>query len=1264
MYLPNFGAINLFTISGIIISLACFPLSVFIIKNAERDIKKWLVALFTIAVGIWGLGDIFISLEQNAEQSLLWWRLTYIGVIMIPIFLLHFAIVFLNKDKYKFLIYLSYLFGIFLQLTNLTGIMLNKVTYVFDQFYYSTPSTIFNPLFAVYFVAVVFLVNYWLVKDFLSAEGIKRKQIQYILLGTSLGFAGGTLSFLPAFYINFYPFLNFTAVFFPIFTAIGVLRYQLIGLKVFIRKNVFYLLTGFLLIGVYWLAVLTFRYLGSGQVSWPQLGFPQFPQMDLRQWYFPLSALVNVIASIGLGLLLLFKDFRSKVNRLFFAFCLSVAIWSGCYFIWQLSTTYESALFWSRGLMFGAIFTAPFYLHLVLEFVGVEEKYKKFLWLLYSNAIIWVILDFTVYFISAVEPRMFFKFWPVPGIAYSLYLALWIFQALVASLLLLKGYLSSVGIQKIQHLLMLAGLCLAFLGGATNYLLWYKINIAPWGNILVVLMPISIGYAILRYRFLDIKVFIKKNVFYIFICLLLFAIYWLAVGAFRYLGSPDNILPQLSFDWTEIRYWYFPISALINALASISLGLFLLFKDFKSKVNRLFFTFCLSVAVWSGCYFIWQLSATYESALFWSRGLMFGATWAPLFYFHLVSSYFSLDNKRFYKMFLLISYCFAGIWSILDFTPYVVSSVEPILFFRSFPMAGVGLKFFLIYFIVLVLVTIYLLAISYFYSDGIKQKQIKFLLAGTALGYLGGSTNFFLMYKIPIIPYGNILVALYVVLTAYAILRYRFLNIVLFIRKWLFYLILGLAIVGIYTFSAGFLKVLNISSAVAQYGLAGMVAAMVSVFFFPRLERFFTENKLFFKNQYDHSDALRDSSKAISSTIDFNYLMEEIFAILKKLLDINSAAGVLFDTNGHSGQIISLKTFGFSYEFGNITAEYRWQILEFFTNQREPILLPELPRRIIESSVDSGAHQQLIKIMEFLKKAGAEAILPIYSKSKLVSLLVLGPKAEKDIYNVQDVEFLAALSDQLSVALENIKSYQKIKNHSQELQREVEVATRELRALNERQSKFMADIAHELQSPVAIVKGNLELIETRGCEQSLISNSLLSTNRLSGLIKNLLFLARADFNQLEIKKERVNLSEVLRLVYDETRVFAEEKKVDYQLDQPAEIFVEADIDKIKSVFLNILSNAFKYVTPGGQVKIISRQKDNKILITFFNSGSAIPEKDLPHIFERFYRRQDGDAKGKQGTGLGLSIAKTIVDGHGGKIWVENRIEGVEFGVEL
>ncbi len=176
--------------------------------------------------------------------------------------------------------------------------------------------------------------------------------------------------------------------------------------------------------------------------------------------------------------------------------------------MWQISKDAATALFWARALMYGAIFTSVSYFHLVLVYLGLDKRslYRIILVAFYAVTALFLVANTTPYFVASVGPQLFFKFWPAPGLLYTPFLVMFAIQVGFASILLLRAYRHASGIERKQNMLLLVGLFLAFVGGSTNYFLWYKIPIPPYGNILVSVYVVLTAYAILKYHLLDMKI--------------------------------------------------------------------------------------------------------------------------------------------------------------------------------------------------------------------------------------------------------------------------------------------------------------------------------------------------------------------------------------------------------------------------------------------------------------------------------------------------------------------------------------------------------------------------------------------------------------------------------------------------------------------------------------------------------------------------------------------------------------------------------------
>ena len=266
--------------------------------------------------------------------------------------------------------------------------------------------------------------------------------------------------------------------------------------------------------------------------------------------FYAMSALINFITSIVLGFFVLYKS-RNAKNFSFFVFSFFVGFWSLAYFLWQISNTDYIALFWVRVLMSFAIFIPIFYLHFVLLFLDLIKKHRLLLIILYFFFIVCLFFSFWLYFVNTVRSELFFSFWPKPGFLYHPFLLVWFIVWIYASYLLFKNYHIVTGAKRAQIKYLLIGIVIGFIGGSTNYLLWYGIPIPPYGNILVSLYVIATAYSILAHHLFDIRVIIKKSLVYSGLLAFVLVTYGVVVLSFSvFLGteaviSAKTIVPNL-----------------------------------------------------------------------------------------------------------------------------------------------------------------------------------------------------------------------------------------------------------------------------------------------------------------------------------------------------------------------------------------------------------------------------------------------------------------------------------------------------------------------------------------------------------------------------------------------------------------------------------------------------------------------------------------------------------------------------------------------
>lgn len=217
------------------------------------------------------------------------------------------------------------------------------------------------------------------------------------------------------------------------------------------------------------------------------------------------------------------------------------------------------------------------------------------------------------------------------------------------------------------------------------------------------------------------------------------------------------------------------------------------------------------------------------------------------------------------------------------------------------------------------------------------------------------------------------------------------------------------------------------------------------------------------------------------------------------------------------------------------------------------------------------------------------------------------------------------------------------------------------------QRRLFADLSHELKTPLTILKGEFEVILRKARSndeyQGALRSALEETNRIIRLAENLLILAKFDSKEISPKKEKVDLTGLLNTIISNVRGLAELKEIKLSLDSKSELFISGDKDELKTLFLNIVENAFKYTPTGGSIQVLARENAPNAEVVISDTGVGIPEDELEHIFDRFYRVEK--ARSSSGFGLGLSIAKSIAEAHGGMVSVTSRPgQGAAFTVLL
>jgi signal transduction histidine kinase len=298
-------------------------------------------------------------------------------------------------------------------------------------------------------------------------------------------------------------------------------------------------------------------------------------------------------------------------------------------------------------------------------------------------------------------------------------------------------------------------------------------------------------------------------------------------------------------------------------------------------------------------------------------------------------------------------------------------------------------------------------------------------------------------------------------------------------------------------------------------------------------------------------------------------------------------------------------------------------------------------------------------------EAGVRVAIPLISREKLVGVYLLGPKLSGDIYPRRELDLLKTLASQAAIGIMHARLYEEVHALSRELEERVQEQTLELR-------DFVSAVYHEMRSPIAAIRGYSELLldEKTGSlteKQSQFLGSLQRSNRrVMGLVDDLADISQIDDGRLALHLEPLDLEGLVEETVAALASTIEEMghRVDVSLssDMPT---VMGDPQRVAQILTNLVGNACRYTPAGGRITIASSLVNGMAELTVMDTGIGIRKEEQHRIFERFYRSDDPLVQEQPGTGLGLAITRSLVELHGGHLWVKSEPgHGSTFGFTL
>ncbi|HSJ52617.1 MAG TPA: ATP-binding protein [Anaerolineae bacterium] len=548
------------------------------------------------------------------------------------------------------------------------------------------------------------------------------------------------------------------------------------------------------------------------------------------------------------------------------------------------------------------------------------------------------------------------------------------------------------------------------------------------------------------------------------------------------------------------------------------------------------------------------------------------------------------------------------------------------------------------------------MAVSYRALQPVERRQVQWIMWGVGCAIAAGIVDLILTRTGRQTPELNSLLLLAIlpvpVSFSFAVLRYRMWDIDLVVERSVVYGLVTALLGAFYLLLvSGLSNALGAATGSRRYTIVLFVSALlIGLLVNPLRGRVQAAiDYVFYRRQLDYHKALGRWSVALSTSLRFADLTDLLLREVPSQLQVEATwLLVLDDAETRLAPISPERA-----EQGDDEAAVDLALLAHSTVAKElsqpgTVLLlhgEEHGEVLANSRTD----------LPTWREAGVRVALPLVSAGQLVGVYLLGKKLSGDIYQRQELDLLRTLCNQAAVAIANARLYEQVHAFSQELEEKVGERTKELR-------EFVSVVYHELSSPIASVSGYVAmLLEGRGGPLSARATGFLQTTsrnvaQLTQLVGDLSDVSKIEDGRLKIYPEVLDLIPAIEEVIASLARIIEEKGLQVEINvAPDAGRVQADRQRVAQILTNLVRNACRYTPAGGRIEISTCREKRRARVTVRDTGIGIQKEDLGHIFERFYRSQDPYVQQHRGTGLGLSIAKSLVELHGGRLWVESTV---------
>jgi len=707
----------------------------------------------------------------------------------------------------------------------------------------------------------------------------------------------------------------------------------------------------------------------------------------------------------------------------------------------------------------------------------------------------------------------------------------------------------------------------------------------------------------------------------------------------------------------------YSFSSLFAAIFCLASGIFVFVKRPKDKKCKFFAIASILTGLWTSFPFIMSRAHNEASALFFARIIYISAILSAPAWLHFVFAVVKEKWSKRENRILFLSYCLSVPFLFFSFSPFFLRGVNRFApHFSVIP--GPLYIFFVNIFGLIFIYIIKTILSSVRVASGYYRNRLKFILFSFIFGFLSGIIHFASAYfnKEPF-PHDLLLIA-YTSLIAYAIFRYRLMDITLAITRTgifvaVYTLLLGIPFIITVQLKDWFINTLGVNWWMLPSGSIALLAT-VGPFIYIYFQRK-AENRLL-SEQRQYQETLQQAASGMTRIHNIERLLNFIVELVTKAVRISHSAIYLFDEKSEEFLLKASRNFK-KGQISSITKKS--SLIVWAEKKKEPLVYEEIKRK-----AEEAPNPTLKELEEEMRSLNASVVVPSFLEDKLLSLLILGDKCSGRIYTSEDMNIFSTLASQAALGIENASLYENIEQQvRQRTQKLVEVQKQLIQAEKLATVGTLAGgVAHEINNPLTAILANTQmLLATADSFDADAKESLKlieeASKRCRTIVQKLMTYARKPLESSEAPE--IDLLKVLKKVISFLGYQLEQENVKIISEVKGDTYiVRGNHNELEQVVTNLILNAkdaIKQIKESGVIYIFLSKSDDWIKLEVKDEGAGIPKKIISRIFDPFFTTKD---VGK-GAGLGLSICQTIVEKHNGSITVQSEPnKGSTFTVQL